>query len=382
MVSGHLTTKKGNYYAVLNLVDANGKRKPKWIPTGIPAVRGNKKKADARLQEERQRYNLAPQFDDEDILFADYMEEWLEIIKTSIAPITYASYTLSVKTINDYFHEKKITLRGLQAKDIQGFYQEQLKRVKASTVLHYHANIHKALKHAVKMDMIATNPSDKVERPKKDKFTGSFYDSDELAKLFEIVKDTPLELPVLFSAFYGLRRSEAIGLKWASIDFKNDTITIEHTVTSCSINGKHVELAQDTTKTQSSRRTLPLVPFFKEKLLALREEQAENRRLCGRSYSREFLDYVCVDVLGERIKTNYVTTRFPIVLRQNDMRRIRFHDLRHSCASLMLANGVSMKQVQEWLGHSDFSTTANIYAHLDFSSKVSSANALSGSLGL
>jgi len=376
MVAGHLHEKNGFYYVILNLTDANGKRKPKWIATGLP-VKGNKKKAEERLMEERKRYSQTPKMDSEDLLFADYLEQWLEVAKSAIATVTYSSYCNMVKgTIAPYFREKKITLQGIQAKDIQDFYQEQLKRVKASTVIHYHCNVHKALKHAVKMGLIEVNPADKVERPKKEKFTGGFYDSDEINRLFEVVKGTRLELAVMLGAFYGFRRSEIIGLKWNAIDFKNNTITIRHTVTSCNIDGKHVEVASDTTKTKSSLRTLPLVPFFREKLLALQEEQKENRRLCGRSYCKDYLDYICVDEMGERIKPGYITTRFPIVLEQNDLRRIRFHDLRHSCASLLLANGVPMKQIQEWLGHSDFSTTANIYAHLDYSSKVTSANAM------
>ncbi len=77
-----------------------------------------------------------------------------------------------------------------------------------------------------------------------------------------------------------------------------------------------------------------------------------------------------------------MTEQFPKLLEANGLRRIRFHDLRHSCASLMLANGVPMKQIQEWLGHSDFSTTANIYAHLDYSSKLTSADAMLSGLGI
>jgi len=173
-----------------------------------------------------------------------------------------------------------------------------------------------------------------------------------------------LELPVMFASFYGLRRSEIVGLKWSSINFENDTITITHTVTACTINGKLIEVEQETTKTKSSRRTLPLVPFFKEKLLALREEQAENRQLCGNSYDLRFLDYVCVDALGERIKVNYVTSSFPLMLKRHNMRRIRFHDLRHSCASLMLANGVSMKQIQEWGSVTATSPQRQIYTHI------------------
>ena len=224
-------------------------------------------------------------------------------------------------------------------------------------------------------------PADKVERPKADKFIGSFYDADEVNALFEAAKGTKLELPILFGAFYGLRRSEAIGLKWDAIDFEHDTITIRHTVTSCDIDGKRVLVAADTTKTKSSLRTLPLVPFVRERLLAQKEEQKENRRLCGRSYNREYLDYVCVNEIGDLIKPHYVTESFPKLLKANGLRPVRYHDLRHSCASLLLANGVPMKQIQEWLGHSDFSTTANIYAHLDYISKLTSADAMLNGLG-
>ena len=192
----------------------------------------------------------------------------------------------------------------------------------------------------------------------------------------------PLELPIKLGAFYGLRRSEILGLKWNAIDFTANTITIRHTVTSCNVDGKHIEVAADTTKTKSSMRTLPLVPDFRDLLLRKKEEQAHYRRLCGRSYCTDYLDYVCVNELGERLKPNTLSSGFKRILETNGMRIIRLHDLRHSCASLLLANGVPMKQIQEWLGHSDFSTTANIYAHLDYHSKLSSADAMLNGLGM
>ena len=143
------------------------------------------------------------------------------------------------------------------------------------------------------------------------------------------------------------------------------------------LDGKVQLVAADTTKTKSSLRTLPLVPFVKERLLVLKKEQENNRRLCGRSYHKQFAGYVCINEMGDLIKPHYVTEQFPKLLDANGLRRIRFHDLRHSCASRMLANGVPMKQIQDWLGHSDFSTTANIYAHLDKSKKQESADVIS-----
>ena len=383
MVAGHLREKSGYYYAVLNYTDSLGKRKTKWISTGL-TVKGNKKRAEAILMDARRNFNPEePKVMNGDILFADYMEKWLDIIKSSVAVPTYASYSTTVKKIvAPYFREKEVTLKNLTAKDIQEFYLRELERVSASSVIHYHANIHKALKYAVKIDLIDVNPADKVERPKKDRYVGSFYDADEVNALFEAAKGTKLELPILFGAFYGLRRSEAIGLKWDAIDFDQNTITIRHTVTSCDLDGKRILVAADTTKTKSSMRTLPLVPFMRERLLALKDEQEDNRRLCGRSYIKDYIGYVCVNEIGDLIKPHYVTESFPKLLKANGLRHIRYHDLRHSCASLLLANGVPMKQIQEWLGHSDFSTTANIYAHLDCSSKLTSADAMLNGLGL
>ena len=376
MVAGHLQEKNGYYYMVVNYHDAAGKRKTKWFPTGLP-VKGNKKKAEKMLMDLRKEFVPDEKPIEQGILFSDFMLQWLEIVKPTIAVTTYSSYSNMVKgVIAPYFKAKGISLGELKATDIQAFYMEQLKRVSPNSVIHYHANIHKALKYAIKIDLIPTNPADKVERPKKNRFIGSFYDSDEVEKLFTAAKGTHLEIPIFLGAFYGLRRSEALGLKWSAIDFQSDTITIRHTVTSCNLDGKHVQIAQDTTKTKSSLRTLPLVPAFKEKLLAHKKQQDEYRRVCGKCYDKRYLDYICVDEMGTLISPHYLTSAFPKLLDKNGLRHIRFHDLRHSCASLLLSNGVPMKQIQEWLGHSDFSTTANVYAHLDYNSKLSSADAM------
>ena len=345
MVAGHLREKKGYYYAVLNYTDSLGKRKTKWISTGL-TVKGNKKRAEAILMDARRNFNPEePKVMNGDILFADYMEQWLDIIKSSVAVPTFASYSTTVKrVVAPYFREKEITLKNLTAKDIQEFYMKELQRVSASSVIHYHANIHKALKYAVKIDLIDVNPADKVERPKKDRYVGSFYDADEVNALFEAAKGTKLELPILFGAFYGLRRSEAIGLKWDAIDFEQNTITIRHTVTSCDLDGKRVLVASDTTKTKSSMRTLPLVPFMRERLLALKEEQQENRRLCGRSYIKDYIGYVCVNEIGDLIKPHYVTESFPKLLKANGLRHIRYHDLRHKY-DLMIEDLLTMAEL-------------------------------------
>ena len=194
-------------------------------------------------------------------------------------------------------------------------------------------------------------------------------------------KGHKLELAIIFGAFYGLRRSEVVGLRWKSINFETNTITIEHTVTIANVDGKKVMVAGDTTKTKFSLRSLPLVPEVRTKLLEIKEEQERNRKLCGKSYNKSEGGYIYTDALGNRIKPDYISAQFPKFMESKGFKRIRYHDLRHSCASLLLAKGVALKQIQEWLGHSDFSTTANIYAHLDDSAKHETANAMRNVFG-
>ena len=384
MVAGHLQEKNGMFYVVLNYRDENGKRKTPWISTNLP-VKGNKKRAENFMMDVRrnfvppnvQRIEEREAMQKGDILFTDFLLKWLRVAKSTVKLTTYASYEMmATRIIIPYFETLNIKLKELTTEDIQEFYSAQLERVSANTVIHYHAVIHRALKYAVKIKTIQSNPAVNVERPRKEKFIGSFYDKKEINTLFDIIQGHPLEVAIKLAAFYGLRREEIIGLKWTAIDFENNTLTIQHTVTECNLDGKHIEVASDTAKTGSSLRTMPLVTNFREMLLAKKEKQEHYRKLCGRSYCKEYLDYIFVNEMGERWKPRYLSDGFKRILEQNGLRRIRFHDLRHTCASLLLANNVPMKKIQEWLGHSDFSTTANIYAHLDYQSKISSAEAM------
>ena len=390
MVAGHLQKKNGMFYVVLNYRDENGKRKTPWISTNLP-VRGNKKRAENFMLDVRrnfvppnvQRIEEREAMQKGDILFTDFLLKWLRVAKSTVKLTTYASYEMmATRIIIPYFEILNIKLKELTTEDIQEFYSAQLERVSANTVIHYHAVIHRALKYAVKIKTIQSNPAVNVERPRKEKFIGSFYDKKEINTLFDSIQGHPLEVAIKLAAFYGLRREEIIGLKWTAIDFENNTLTIQHTVTECNLDGKHIEVASDTAKTDSSLRTMPLVTNFREMLLAKKEKQEHYRKLCGRSYCKEYLDYIFVNEMGERWKPRYLSDGFKRILEQNGLRRIRFHDLRHTCASLLLANNVPMKKIQEWLGHSEFSTTANIYARLDYQSKISSAEAMLTGLGM
>jgi len=384
LVAGHLTLKNGRYYAVLNYRNAGGQRKTKWISLGL-LEKGNKRKAEAELARLRAEFEPPKEVGDlsSDMLFADYLLEWLEIAKGRLAVATYSSYAAMIKKpVGPYFRQRNLTLRELEARHLQMFYSEMLRKVKPNTVIHYHAIIHSALKYAVKTDMLVQNVADKVDRPKKNSFQPVFLSAEEMQKMFEALRGTKLELPVLVAAFYGFRRGEVLGLKWDAIDFERGTISVIRTVTTITVEGKQMEIEQQSAKTKSSLRTLPLIGSFREYFLQVKEAQELNKQVCGNCYNHEYDGFVFVDELGERMRANYLTSAFPKFLEDHGLRRMRFHDLRHSCASLLLANGVPLKHIQEWLGHSDFTTTANIYAHLDYKSKITSAQAMETGLVL
>ncbi len=367
-VTASLQIRNGIYQAVLSY-KKNEKWETKWKSTGIKAIKGNKKKAENKKEEIRKKFQEeinSDNIDNEDILFIDYMKKWLKMISSSVEPTTLNGYQGVINgRMTDYFKNTKITLQNIKPKHIQEFYQYLLDEgLCGNTVKHYHANIRKALQYAMKTDIILSNPADKVDLPKIEEYKPKFYTSDEVKTLLNEVIGTKLEIPVMIDCFYGFRRSEVIGLKWSAVDFENDTITIDHTITQS--NGKLI--IRDKTKTKSSKRTLPLEPIVKSFLIELKEKQKNNRELCGDSYNKDYLEYICVDNCGNIIRPDYVTETFLKLLKRKNLKIIRFHDLRHTCASILLKNGANMKEIQAWLGHSNYNTTANLYAHLDSSS--------------
>jgi integrase len=167
--------------------------------------------------------------------------------------------------------------------------------------------------------------------------------------------------------------------QWEVIDFKNKTVTNKHKVTDAMVDGKLTIIQKDKLKTKSSNRTLPLLPQVEDRLLAEKARQKRNKKLCRKSWEEN--GYIFVNDLGRQIKPDYVSHHFATLLEKKGLRKVRYHDLRHSCASLLLSLGIPMKQIQDWLGHSNFSTTADLYAHLDYASKQISGDAIAGALG-
>ena len=391
-ITGHLTTKGGKYYAAINLYDTEGNRKVKWQNLDLPDVKGNKRKAQERLNEVLAKYNSGDLYLAESMtpaerernriantLVVDYLLEWIESHKINIEEKTYEHYKAYITgRIIPFLEPLKLKVNEITGDEINALYQQLLNDGLAGTsVQRYHGVLHKAFKDAVKRRIIPANPVDQATRPKKEQYIANYYNGEEIKQLIEIVKTDELYIPILLTAYYGLRRSEVLGIKWSAIDFTSNIITIRHTVHT----SKDGPIGKDRLKTKSSYRSLPLLPMIRDELLKHQQSQAELKRVMRKAYSDEYSEYVCVDALGMLYDPDYVTSHFGIILKKHNLKKIRFHDLRHSCASLLVAQGVSMKLIQEWLGHSDMSTTANIYSHVDSASKLETGNVIKDILG-
>ena len=392
MITGSVQINKGYYFLVFNMYNEYGKRKPEWHSTGLKVDDNerknnqNKKQSEKMLKEELVRINAENSFSNKmntiaksskysNMLFCNYMLEWLENIKPKVVQSTYIGYEQVVKgRLYSYFKTNKLKLVDLRPRDIQDFINYLYKQnLKGSTIAHYTSNMNTALKEAVIAEIIQSNPMDRIESVKKEVYIPEFYTDEELIDLIEVVKTQKLELPLTLGIIYGLRREEILGLTWNAIDFNNKSITIRKTVGRGKYNGVTQFLIKDIPKNKSSYRTLPMFDFISDLLKKYKEKYKQNEKIFGNTYIKDYKDFICLMDNGELVKPDYVDRIFSKILKTNGFRHIRLHDLRHSCATLLLRNGVPLPEIQKWLGHSNIITTQR-YSHLDQNDKTIPAN--------
>lgn len=369
------------YYAVMCWTDPTTKKdKQKWKTTKVKYIDEKQKRLHKQAKQEaenlaekfrkQQEVELNSQNKNQTVLtvddrakqrFSEYMRNWANKQKGKKADTTSSTYGTNVNgIIAPYFDNIDVTLDNLQPTHLQDFYDFQYSRVltkgknkgktvSKNTVHHYHTAIHKALADAVKLGVIEYNPDDRTNVEPPDDYIPTYYTESESYELLDKALDNPLELIINIATYYGLRREEIIGLKFnEAIDFKANKITIKHTVTQATVDNKRVVVPKDRTKNKSSYRSLPLVDDVRKLLLKEKAKQEKMKKLYGNTYKNKD-NYVCVNDDGELMKPDTVTDQFGTFLEKNHLKKIRLHDLRHSCASLLLANGVSMKEIQEWL---------------------------------
>ena len=378
-------SKKGRLYAVMQ-VKKEGTTKPVWRALGLPEG-ANKTKVNKAFREvvaqyeqefweEQEREGRPPA----DIPVYDYLVSYLKRVEPELQKNTIVSYrSMTNGKIHRYFQRRpQLTVGNLKPQDIQDFYQSLFADgVVANTVIHYHALLRRAFQQAFKEERIDANPFDRVGRPKKNKFHGENYTQEELLTLLHLARGDVIYPAILLAGAMGLRRSEALGVRWSRIDWEKRTVLLDTKIVEYRENGKKKVEPVEEMKNKSSRRTLPLPDPVVEMLQVQKEHREVYRKMFQGSYNAQYLDYVCVNQLGELLRPSYVTDHFRELLEKYGLRHIRFHDLRHTFASLLINQDVPLINVSNFLGHSDLSTTANIYAHLDKASKQASAAVIS-----
>ena len=372
-MTGSLQEKNGFWYTVIAYKDAEDKWRYKWESTKLP-IKGNKKKAEAILKERlRDCEQMNEAYIGKDQLFADFLKGWLKIVKVKLQRTTYDNYVHVIYNhISPYFESRNLYIHEIMPYHIQKYYHQKLDEgLSPNTVLKHHSVIRTALQFAVKNGMISKNAADFADKPSKKKSEAKYYTIDELNKLIAVMKGTPIEVPVMLALHWGLRRSEVLGLKWSNMDFDTRTVNICSKVVRVynDDTGKVVAVCDDTMKTESSRRKLPISDELYDYLMLVRERRDEYHRLFGQDYYTKDLDFVCVDKEGRRLAPDFVSNKFRKIIRDNGLKPMNFHGLRHSCATLLLSLDFDIRYIQEYLGHSSYQITAQTYAHVNFDNK-------------
>ena len=380
-MTGCVALRNGVYYVRLSYYDKNHKRKDKFISTGFSG-RGAKKKATAMIDSMVEKYSYLEKSDHPSKM-ADYLAMWKNLRQSEVAETTYDGYhTYIDRHLIPYFKDLNLDIQDITAGHIfdyvnylsndGGRKDNKIGGQSITSIRKIISILRQVFDYAVLYGDIKINPALQVPLPKKTSKKDErqvFLTAEEAQKMLDAFQNEEVGPIVFVTLYYGLRKSEALGLRWQAVDFENDTISINHTV----VGGSHI-VEKDSTKTYCSERTYQLLPDIKALLLKLKDQQEDYKRRLGSSYHNN--DYIFKNPNGVPYRPDSLTRSFKRALARHGLPQMRYHDLRHSTASILVDKGWDINDIKEWLGHADISTTANIYAHMSHKKKVSLAKDL------
>ena len=384
-MTGCVAQRKDIYYVRLVYYDKNHYRKEKWISTGLSG-RGAKQKATAMIDSMIEKYSYLEK-SEHPAKMADYLKMWKELQMDEVAETTFDGYHTYVdRHLIPYFKDLNINIQDITAGHVMDYLNylskdggrkdNKIGGQSNNSIRKIMSILRKVFDYAVLYGDIKINPALQVPMPQKEKNKSKrqvFLTAEEAQKMLDAFQNEEIGPIVFVTLYYGLRKSEALGLRWQAVDFENDTISINHTV----VGGSHI-VAKDSTKTYCSERTYQLLPDIKALLLKLKDQQADYKRRLGSGYHNN--DYIFKNPNGVPYRPDSLTRSFKRALERHGLPPMRYHDLRHSTASILVDKGWDINSIKEWLGHADISTTANIYAHMSKKKKVSLAKDLDKTL--
>ena len=287
-----------------------------------------------------------------------FLERWLiDCVKPSVRPKTFASYSQLVR-LHIAPELGRLYLSKLTPQEIQKFMNERLRKgLSPRTVQYLRAVLRKALNQALKWGLVTRNVATLVDSPRVERAEIKPLFPQEAQRFLQAIQGDRLEALFSTALAMGLRQGEALGLRWHDIDWDSRLIRVRYSLQR--INGK-LELSE--LKTKSSRRDLPLIETVFAALRAHRNRQLQEKMLAGPHWQET--GFVFTTTIGTPLDARNVVRKYHALLKKAELSHNRFHDLRHSCASLLLAQGVPLKTVSDILGHSQISITADFYAHI------------------
>lgn len=381
-VTGSIQVRNDIYQMMVRVIDEDGIPHPKTKSTRIHATGRTVKETDSnRKQAEKMLAKWIAELEQDNTLpsnrkLVSAMSEWLDRHREQVRQNTWESEKgYFYRHLKPYFEPLGLKVETTTIRHIQRYIDRKHKDgLSSGTIKKHIAILNGVFKEAIRFREVTVNPCTGVLYPKEEKFVPRFYSADQAVRLIGALGDDPVKPAVMLGLYLGLRRSEACGLRWQDVDFDDNKVSICNTVVRFS-----KVLEEEHTKSKASKRVLALPQGLRAYLLELRKEQEENKKLCGADYQDS--GHICQWPDGRRFDPNYISAHFRKFLAKHDLPTIRFHDLRHTAGSLLYNSGQTGKEVQEFLGHEDITTTLNIYVHTFDNSKRQAAAKMDSILG-
>jgi integrase len=291
---------------------------------------------------------------------AQYLHEWLMVHKQVIRPRSYERYEAIIR-LHLVPKLGKLPLQKLTGQHLQRLYTEKLESgLSSTTVSAIHSMLHTALDDAIKLDILTRNVCESVSPPRKVHKEMKPLHPEQVRQLLEVAKGHPQEALFILALATGMRRGELLGLKWQDINFERSVLQVQRALTRMPTGLGYKETEP---KTRKSRRSIVLTAFAVEALKKHQARQLEMKKAAGEAWEEH--DYVFCTTFGKHLHPGHdVLEELKKLLKKAGLPDVRFHDLRHSTATLLLSKGVHPKVVQEILGHSEISMTLDTYSHV------------------
>jgi integrase len=382
MLTARLQDKGGRYYCVINYKDGENRRQ-KWIALGI-STKESKQKALKLMEEKRAEFESRMCLAGSTTYFVDYIEKWLNERKGVVQQTTWeGDETYVYRHIIPYFEPLKLLLVDVKPIHIKQYYEYKYTQgrldgkeggLSISTLKKHALILKQSLDCAVLEEYIVSNPTAVVKMPAKEipVREKKFLTLEEANEVIQAFQGHPLQAMIYVTLYYGLRKSEVLGLRWSSIDFRRNTLTINHSV----VKVKGGSIAKDQMKTASSYREYELIEDVRKVLLELRAAQEVNRRLFQSEYVDN--DYIFKWENGKPFRPDTITRSVERHLKAKGLPEITYHTLRHSTASILYDMGWDIMDIKHWLRHSSIDVTADIYTHISNNRKKKLSQKLVG----